>query len=85
VAGGVGMASRRAVSVRLLHDDRRPVRNAGCFLWNAARHPENNISLIWFTVWSSVVHAIVMAVEAFHSSHHMSSGIASDVRAEHSG
>jgi uncharacterized protein DUF6632 len=43
----------------------------GVFLWNAARHPENNISLIWFIVWSSVVHAIVMAVESFHSGHHM--------------
>ena len=26
----------------------------GLFLWNAARQPANNISLIWFTVWSSV-------------------------------
>jgi hypothetical protein len=43
----------------------------GVFLLNAARHPENNISLIWFTVWSSVVHALVMAVESFHGQHHM--------------
>jgi hypothetical protein len=39
----------------------------GLFLWNAARHPEDNISLIW----SSVVHAVVMAVESFESGHHM--------------
>jgi hypothetical protein len=43
----------------------------GVFLWNAARRPEANISLIWFTVWSSVVHGIVMAVESFHPGHHM--------------
>ena len=43
----------------------------GLFLWNAARRPEANISLIWFTVWSSIVHGVVMAVESFQSGHHM--------------
>jgi hypothetical protein len=43
----------------------------GLFLWNAARRPEANISLIWFTVWSSVVHAVVMAAESLHGEHHM--------------
>jgi hypothetical protein len=43
----------------------------GLFLWNAARRPEANISLIWFTVWSSMVHAVVMAVESFQAGHHM--------------
>jgi hypothetical protein len=43
----------------------------GLFLWNAARHPENYVSLIWFTVWSSVVHAAVMAVQSLHGKHHM--------------
>jgi hypothetical protein len=43
----------------------------GLFLWNAARHPENNISLIWFAVWSSVVHGAVMAVESLHGEHHI--------------
>jgi hypothetical protein len=43
----------------------------GLFLWNAARRPENNISLIWFAVWSSVVHAAVMAVQSLHGKHHM--------------
>jgi hypothetical protein len=35
-----------------------------CLIW-ASRDPLANLSLIWFTVWSSVVHALVMAVEAF--------------------
>jgi uncharacterized protein DUF6632 len=43
----------------------------GLFVCNAARHPENNVSLIWFTVWSSAVHAAVMAVESVKSAHHM--------------
>jgi hypothetical protein len=42
----------------------------GLFLWNAARRPEANISLIWFTVFSSVVHAAIMAVQSFGSDHH---------------
>jgi hypothetical protein len=36
----------------------------GLFLLAAARDPLANRSLIWFAVWSSVVHAAVMAVEA---------------------
>jgi hypothetical protein len=36
----------------------------GIFLIRAARDPLANASLIWFTVWSSVVHALVMAWEA---------------------
>lgn len=43
----------------------------GVFLWNAARRPENNVSLIWFTVWSSAVHAVVMAVESLNNGHHL--------------
>lgn len=43
----------------------------GLFLWNAARRPEANISLIWFTVCSSVVHAVIMAVQSFGGDHHM--------------
>ena len=31
----------------------------GVFLINAARNPAANVSLIWFTVWSSVVHATI--------------------------
>jgi hypothetical protein len=36
----------------------------GLFLLAAARDPLANRSLIWFTVWSNVVHAGVMAVES---------------------
>lgn len=36
----------------------------GVFLILAARDPAANASLIWFTVWSSIVHALVMAWEA---------------------
>lgn len=43
----------------------------GLFLWNAARRPEANVSLIWFTVWSSVVHAAVMAVQSVTDKQHM--------------
>ncbi len=43
----------------------------GVFLINAARNPQANLSLIWFTVWSSVVHAAIMAVQSFGSGHHM--------------
>jgi hypothetical protein len=36
----------------------------GVFLLMASRNPLAHLSLIWFTVWSSVVHAAVMAVQA---------------------
>ena len=36
----------------------------GLFLLMAARNPLAHLSLIWFTVWSSVVHAGIMAVQA---------------------
>ena len=37
----------------------------GLFLIMAAKNPAAHASLIWFTVWSSVVHAGIMAVQAF--------------------
>jgi hypothetical protein len=43
----------------------------GVFLLNAARNPRANLSLIWFTVWSSVVHAAIMTVQSFSSEHQM--------------
>ena len=43
----------------------------GVFLLIAARKPEANLSFIWFFVWSSAVHAVVMAVESFGHGHHM--------------
>ncbi|HEX7214853.1 MAG TPA: DUF6632 domain-containing protein [Methylomirabilota bacterium] len=37
----------------------------GVFLIIASRNPLAHRSLIWFTVWSSVVHAVIMAIQAF--------------------
>jgi len=37
----------------------------GVFLIIAARNPVAHLSLIWFTVWSSVVHGAIMAVQSF--------------------
>jgi FtsH-binding integral membrane protein len=36
----------------------------GVFLLIASRNPAAYTSLIWFTVWSSVVHAVIMAIQA---------------------
>ena len=43
----------------------------GIFLILAARNPLQNLSLIWFTVWSSVVHGGIMAVQSFDGTHNM--------------
>lgn len=43
----------------------------GAFLIAAARNPSENRSLISFTVWSSVVHAGIMAVQAIYDRHEM--------------
>ena len=37
----------------------------GVFLLRAARNPLDHLSLIWFTVWSSVVHSGIMAFQSF--------------------
>lgn len=37
----------------------------GIFLILAAKNPAEHRSLIAFTIWSSVVHAVIMAVQAF--------------------
>jgi hypothetical protein len=43
----------------------------GVFLILAARNPLDHLSLIWFTVWSSIVHAGIMAVQALaNPAHH---------------
>ncbi|WP_445363049.1 DUF6632 domain-containing protein [Microbulbifer sp. ANSA003] len=34
----------------------------GVFLIRAAKNPAANTSLIWFTIWSSLVHAVIMLV-----------------------
>ena len=38
----------------------------GVFLLIASANPYAHKSLIWFTVWSSVVHAVIMAVQSFN-------------------
>jgi len=43
----------------------------GIFLLIASRHPLAHLSLIWFTVWSSVVHGGIMAVQSVVNSEHM--------------
>jgi hypothetical protein len=39
----------------------------GGFLIMASRNPLENLSLIWFTVWSSVVHAAIMLMQSFEA------------------
>jgi len=39
----------------------------GVFLLIASRNPLQHLSLIWFTVWSSLVHAGIMAVQALQT------------------
>src|ERR1700757_3681686 len=36
----------------------------GVFLLIASRDPLANLSLIWFTVWASIVHGAIMAVQS---------------------
>jgi len=43
----------------------------GVFLVIASRNPMAHRSLIWFTVWSSVVHGGIMAVQALANSQYM--------------
>ena len=38
----------------------------GVFLLVASRNPAEHKSLIWFTVWSSVVHGAIMAFQSFN-------------------
>ena len=41
----------------------------GVFLLIASRDPQRHRSLIWFTVWSSVVHGAIMAVQSMPAGH----------------
>jgi hypothetical protein len=43
----------------------------GIFLMLAARNPLAHRSLIWFTVWSSIVHGGIMTVQSFQGEHNM--------------
>jgi hypothetical protein len=43
----------------------------GIFLVAAARDPHSNRSLISFTIWSSLVHAAIMAAQAIYDRHEL--------------
>ncbi len=43
----------------------------GIFLLIASRNPLEHRSLIWFTVWSSILHGGVMAWQSFDGDHNM--------------
>jgi hypothetical protein len=43
----------------------------GVFLLVASRNPLAHLSLIWFTVWSSVVHGGIMAAQSLANTEHM--------------
>src|SRR5262245_48242854 len=42
----------------------------GVFLLIASRNPMAHRSLIWFTVWSSIVHGAIMAVQSIANPQH---------------
>jgi hypothetical protein len=43
----------------------------GVFLIRASWNPEGNRTLIWFTIWSGLVHAAIMAVQSVSAAEHM--------------
>src|SRR5262245_12982378 len=43
----------------------------GVFLLIASRNPLEHRSLIWFTVWSSIVHGGIMALQSIVNTHNM--------------
>ena len=43
----------------------------GVFLIVASRNPLANLSIIWFTVWSSVVHGGIMGAQSLINTEHM--------------
>jgi hypothetical protein len=43
----------------------------GVFLLVASRNPLAHLSLIWFTVWSSIVHGGIMAVQSVANPEHL--------------
>ena len=42
----------------------------GVFLWLAARDPSRHVSLISFSIWSSIVHGATMAVQSVANAQH---------------
>jgi hypothetical protein len=43
----------------------------GVFLVVGSRNPLANLSLIWFTVWSSIVHGAIMAAQSVANPEHL--------------
>jgi hypothetical protein len=43
----------------------------GVFLLIASRDPLANLSLIWFTIWSSIVHAAIMGAQSLANPEHI--------------
>ena len=42
----------------------------GVFLLRASKDPSRHLSIIWFAVWSSIVHASIMTVQALSAPEH---------------
>lgn len=42
----------------------------GIFLIRASRDPSRHPSIIWFAVWSSIVHGIIMTIQVLTTSEH---------------
>ena len=42
----------------------------GVFLIRASKDPSRHVSFIWFAVWSSIVHASIMTIQALTDSEH---------------
>ena len=64
------LARRR--SLRVSRDDPGHLCDARCVLdYRASRDPMAHRSLIWFTVWSSIVHAAIMAVQLIVNPQHI--------------
>jgi len=43
----------------------------GVFVWLASRDPVRHVSLISFAIWSSIVHALIMAVQSIVNAQHV--------------
>ena len=43
----------------------------GIFVFLAAKDPMQNVSLISFTIWSSIVHGLIMTVQSLSSPEHI--------------
>lgn len=42
----------------------------GVFLMLASRDPMSHLSLIWFAIWSSVVHGVIMGIQSLANPKH---------------